>query len=184
MDSPRAIRGPGRFDVVVLVTSAGGLSALSSVLSVLGAELPVAVVVQQHLGRQDSVLAEILTSRTRLCVEWADDRSLLDPGRVVVARPRRRLEVRAGGSVSSLPNEDGARSFPHDALLTSLARVCGVRGVAVVLTGMGRDASTGAAAARAAGAVVLAQTPSSAEHPGMPSAAVEAGAVHRVLPLA
>src|SRR4051794_31852286 len=113
-----------RYDVVVVVTSAGGLEALSAVLGDVSAALPAAVVVQQHLGG-GSMLAQLLARRTGLHVEWADDGSLLEPGRVLVARHGRRLEILPDHTVSSLVNEEGARSLPHDALLRSLAQSCG-----------------------------------------------------------
>jgi chemotaxis response regulator CheB len=174
---------PPRYDVVVVVTSAGGLEALSTVLADVAAALPAAVVVQQHLGGK-STLAQLLARRTGLGVEWADDGAVLEPGRVLVARPGRRLEIRPDLTVASLVNEEGARSMPHDALLRSVAQSCGERGLAVVLTGMGRDATEGAASLRAAGGVVLAQSAWSAEHPSMPQAAADAGVVDLVLPLA
>src|SRR5262245_52466314 len=173
---------PARYDVVVVVTSAGGLEALSAVLGDVSAALPAAVVVQQHLG-SDSMLAQLLARRTGLRVEWADDGAVLEPGRVLVARPGRRLEILPDRTLSSLVNEEGARAMPHDALLSSLAQSCGERALAVVLTGMGRDATEGAAAVRAAGGVVLAQSAGSAEHPSMPQSAARAGVVDLVLPL-
>jgi chemotaxis response regulator CheB len=62
-----------RVEVVALVTSAGGLEALSSVLRVLPADFPAAVVVAQHLGGQGSKLVEILSRRIELPLEWARD---------------------------------------------------------------------------------------------------------------
>lgn len=175
---------PPRYDVVVMVASAGGLDALCSVLSVLGLDLPAAVVVQQHPGGTDSALVQILGRRTTMPVAWADDGALLEPGRVLVARPGRRVELLPDASVASIANDDGARALPHDALLTSLARSFGQRAFVLVLSGMGRDAALGAVAVRAAGGTVLAQSVQTAEHTGMPGAVIEAGAVDLVLPLA
>ena len=50
----RASATPARFDVVALVTSAGGLEAVSAVLRDLPADFPAAVVVAQHLSGQGS----------------------------------------------------------------------------------------------------------------------------------
>ena len=57
-----------RFDVVALVTSAGGLEALSTVLRALPSNLPAAVLVAQHLSGQGSRLAGILRRRITLHV--------------------------------------------------------------------------------------------------------------------
>ncbi|HEU5039167.1 MAG TPA: chemotaxis protein CheB [Nocardioides sp.] len=173
-----------RYDVVALVTSAGGLEALSSVLGALPADLPSAVVVQQHLSTHASRLVELLARRTSLAVRWADDGDRLAPAVVLVARAGHRVEVLPDGTVTSILNRERALSRPHDALLASLAQSYGDRGLAVVLTGMGRDGTTGATAVRSAGGTVLAQSPESSEHPSMPEAATDAGAVDLVLPLA
>ena len=55
-----------RFDVVALVTSAGGLEAPSTVLRALPSDLPAAVLVAQHLSEQRSSLAGILRRRITL----------------------------------------------------------------------------------------------------------------------
>ena len=68
-------------DVVALVTSTGGLEALSTVLRGLPDDLPAAIVVQQHLSGSGSMLVEILRRRTRLAVEWAQPGTRLRPGR-------------------------------------------------------------------------------------------------------
>lgn len=73
---------------------------------------------------------------------------------------------------------------PLDALLASVADSCGARGLAVVLTGMGRDGAAGARTLRAAGGAVIVQSAASAAYAEMPRAAAEAGAADLVLPLA
>src|SRR3712207_4204172 len=85
--------GDATIEVVALVASAGGLEALSTVLGKLPADLPVAVVVAQHLGGQGSRLVDILGRRTPLAVEWASDGGRIEPGQVVVCPPRSVLEI-------------------------------------------------------------------------------------------
>ncbi|MEW9551933.1 chemotaxis protein CheB [Nonomuraea sp. NPDC050783] len=167
-------------DVVALVTSAGGLDALTTVLRDLPADLPSAVVVQQHLG-SGSGLALVLRRRTGQPAVWAADGARLAPGVVMVCPPRMRLEIFPDGRCT-LVASSGALDSPHDALLRSLADAFGPRALAVVLTGMGRDGAAGAAAVKAAGGIVLAQDEDTAEYPSMPKAATEAGA-DLVLPL-
>jgi two-component system chemotaxis response regulator CheB len=53
----------------------------------------------------------------------------------------------------------------------------------VILTGMGRDGAAGLLALRRAGGTVLAQDEASCAVPGMPAAAVAAGAVDEVVSL-
>ncbi|GAA2212645.1 hypothetical protein GCM10009850_081070 [Nonomuraea monospora] len=168
-------------DVVAMITSAGGLVALINVLRALPAQLPAAVVVQQHLGGQGSALTQILSQRTGREVAWTVDGGLLSAGQILVCPPRARMEVLPDGTCAVIDREVGARDHPHDALLRSLADAYGSRGLAVVLTGMGRDGAKGAVAVRESGGFVIAQSAESAEHESMPSAA--APAAHLVLPL-
>lgn len=174
--------GEAKMEVIALVTSAGGVGALSAVLRGLSADLAAAVVVQQHLSVNGSCLTSVLAKRTGLDVVWADDGGRPMPGQVTVCPPRTRMEILPDGSCSLLPSESGAREYPHDGLLTSLADSYGPRAMAVVLTGMGRDGAAGAAAVKAAGGFVIAQSEDTAEHPQMPLAAAAAGA-HLMLPL-
>ncbi|MGY1730415.1 chemotaxis protein CheB [Geodermatophilus sp. SYSU D01045] len=98
----------GAVDVVALVTSAGGLDAVSAVLRELPAELPVAVVVQQHLSGQGSQLVPILRRRADREIDWAENGTFVEPGRVLVTPARRRLEILPDGSCAVGPADLGA----------------------------------------------------------------------------
>ncbi|MFD0684821.1 chemotaxis protein CheB [Actinomadura fibrosa] len=176
--------GGGRgVEVVALVTSAGGLEALSAVLRVLPCDFPAAVVLTQHLGGQGSALVEILARRIALPVRWAREGGRVEPGTVTVCPPRSVLEVLPDRTYAVRPAEKVRAERPLDALLTSVGDSFGAASLAVVLTGMGSDGAAGAAAVRAAGGRVIAQSEDTAEQPSMPAAAVAAGAVDLVLPL-
>lgn len=69
-----------------------------------------------------------------------------------------------------------------DVLMESVARSYGARSVAVVLSGSGQDGAAGTAAMKRAGAIVIAQSPDTAQYPSMPNAAAQAGA-DLVLPI-
>src|SRR3712207_6667210 len=171
-----------RVEVVALVASAGGLDALTRVLSELPAEFEAAVVVAQHLGGQGSKLVEILARRISLPVEWARDGARVGPGHVTVCPARSVLEVLPDGACALRRSESRLADRPLDALLSSVGDSYGARAFGVVLTGMGHDGAAGTAALCAAGAVVIAQDEDTAEHAVLPRAAAEAGA-HLVLPL-
>ncbi|MFI5911965.1 chemotaxis protein CheB [Dactylosporangium sp. NPDC051541] len=174
--------GRERIEVVALVASAGGINALSTVLRALPDDLPAAVIVQQHLGAQGSALVSVLQRQAGRKVVWAGDGARITAGVAIVCPPRSRIECFPDGTCAVLPTPGGAREFPHDALLKSLAESFGGRALAAVLTGMGRDGAAGAAELKAVGGVVIAQSEDTAEQPSMPRAAAEAGA-DLVLPL-
>jgi len=182
---PPAASAAGRYDMVLLAASAGGLQALDRVLSGLPADfpVPVAVVLHRTPGRPE-LLPTILARRTGLRVKGAEDGETLRPGTVYVAPADRHLVVRPDLTLSLI---DGHRirfvRSSANPLFDSAAYALDGRVVAVVLTGGGTDATDGVQVVKGMGGVVIAQDPATAEHSGMPGAAVATGAVDYVLPL-
>ncbi len=176
---------PLRFPVVALVTSAGGLDALSRVLAPLPADLPAAVLVAQHLDpRRTSHLTRILAERTALRVAEAVDGDELAPGAVLVVPAARHLLVTSEARIGLLDTGDLPPARPSaDLLLATLAVTCGPRALAVVLTGKGSDAQAGIRAIAHCGGTVFAQDEGTATDFGMPGAAIGTGLVQAVLPL-
>jgi two-component system, chemotaxis family, protein-glutamate methylesterase/glutaminase len=183
--APRDRGTPADYDVVAICASAGGLSALSSVLSALPPDFPVPIVVVQHLDPDHpSYLASLLARRTRLPVVEAKDGEPLVAGRVYIAPPNHHLMITSDHRV-----ELGSAEAVHfvrpsaDTLFASIADVFSNRSIAVVLTGNGADGSSGALAIKHRGGLVIAQDEVTSEFFGMPQAAIDAGAVDLVLPL-
>src|SRR5262249_22944873 len=122
-----------------------------------------------------SVLPTILRRSTTHPVGWASDGQVVAPSQVVVCPPDMHLELRPGGSCS-LHRMVSLAERRFDVLLASVASSYGPRGLAVVLSGSGREGAEGVAAMKRAGGVVIAQSPATAEYPSMPIAAAKAGA--------
>jgi hypothetical protein len=162
-------------ELVILLASAGGLDALSIVLHDLPAEFPAAVVVQQHLGGLSSVLPTILGRQTPHRVSWAQDGQAVVPGQIVVCPPGVHLELMPDGCCR-LGEMDALGERRFDVLLASVAKSYGARSVAVVLSGSGQDGAVGTVAMKRAGAIVIAQSPETAQYSSMPIAAARAGA--------
>lgn len=171
--------------LVVIGASAGGLRALSIILSDLSEGIPAAIVVVQHLDpRHRSLMAEILARRTGLDVTEASEGDLLLPGRILLAPPDRHVVVNPDATLSLSQSEVVRYVRPSaDVLFTSAANVYGERVVAVVLTGTGSDGAMGVQAVKRMGGRVLTQDEASSDFFGMPSAAIKTGAVDHVLSL-
>jgi len=177
--------GADGFGVLAIASSAGGLQALSRVLSELPAEFPVPVLIVQHLDpRHETVIAEIMARRTGLAVKLAQHGEAARPGMVYFAPLDRHL----------LAEEDGHLALTQSALVhfvrpsayllfESVAGSYGHRAIACVLSGSGTDGAMGVSAVQARGGTVLVQNPATADFKGMPEAAAATGAADLVLEL-
>src|SRR2546421_4127651 len=178
-------RAPPVTDAVLVAASAGGLAALTSLLSALPADFPAGVAVVQHIEpHHRSMLAEILGRSSPLTVTQAADGQELGGGVVHVAPPDHHLLVNADGSLSLTRTELVHFVRPSaDLLFDSAAASFGPRAIGVVLTGTGSDGAFGVEAIKRVGGTVIAQDEATAEFFGMPGAAIKTGAVDFVLPL-
>ena len=169
---------------MVIAASLGGLRVIKSVLEAIPKELPVPMVVLQHMSdRQPSWFVDILARKVPLPTRWLDADDVLRPGVVHVAPPGRHTVLNEQGQVVLLNTERINFNRPSaDLLFTSAAEHYGSRTIAVVLTGRLSDGASGALAVQRAGGVVIAQDPATCAATGMPQAAIAAGAVHFVLP--
>jgi two-component system, chemotaxis family, protein-glutamate methylesterase/glutaminase len=175
---------PG-FDIIALAASAGGLRALTDVLSALPQDFPVALVVVQHLDpRHRSLMAEILGKRTSLLVKEAHEGDALQPGRALIAPPNRHLLVNPDRTVSLSQSELVHFVRPSaDLLFESTATAYKERAIAVVLSGSGRDGAMGVKAIKKMGGTVIVQDEQTSQFFGMPDAARQTGMADFILPL-
>lgn len=170
---------------MAFASSAGGIHALTEVLSRLPSDFATALVAVQHLSpTHESRLAAVLSRETTLQVADAREGERLEPGRLYLAPPDRHLVVGPEGVLHLADSEKIQHVRPSaDVLFRSVAEVYGARAVAVVLSGTGHDAADGVRAIHEAGGVVIAQDPVSSEFFAMPEAAIRTGDVAHVLPL-
>ena len=181
-----AVHGGGGFPIVALVCSAGGIDALTRVLAPLPADLPAAVIVLQHLSPHvHSELAALLDRRTALTVTVATDGAVLRPGLVLVAPSGEHALVTGEQTIALIPSGGTPPYRPSaDLLLTTLAVTSGARAVAVVLSGHGNDAATGASAIHRFDGTVIASTALTSTQASMPQATIDRdNAVDHVVPL-
>jgi two-component system CheB/CheR fusion protein len=162
--------GPRARELVVVGTSAGGIAALSVLVSTLRADFPAPIVLAQHLDPQrPSNLASILERRSPLPVVVISETGMtkLEPGNVYVVPANRHVVVRDGHVL--LEGDHEGRPRPSvDLLLTSAAQAYGEHLIAVILTGSGSDGAAGAVEVKNAGGVVIIQNPQTASYPSMP----------------
>jgi len=172
-----------KFEVVALAASAGGLKAICTILSGLPEDFPIPAVVVQHLDpSHPSQMAEILSRHTTLRVSEARQGERLERSRVYVAGPDRHLLVNPDRTLSLSFTELVHFVRPSaDLLFESVAMAYKDRAIAVVLSGTGKDGSSGVQSIDKMNGIVIAQE--AAEFPGMPDSAIKTGVVDYVLPL-
>ena len=177
--------GARPYEIVAIAASAGGLTALTSILGRLSPAFGAAVVVVQHLDpRHRSLMPQIVGRRSNLPVFEAGDAMEVEPGRVYLAPPDRHVLVNRDSTISLTQSELVNFVRPSaDLLFESVAAAFGERAIAVVLTGTGHDGSMGVTAIKQRGGTVIAQDEGSSEFFGMPGAAIKTGTVDFVLAL-
>jgi len=179
---------PGRVRVVAIASSTGGPNALATVLPALPEDLPVPVLVVQHMPPLFTAhLAERLGVRSALPVAEAVAGERLLPGTVRIAPgdwhmvvEREAAAIRIG--LHQGPPRNSCRPSA-DELLDSVAEVFGPGALVVMLTGMGHDGRSGCGRVVGRGGRVIAQDEESSAVWGMPGAVVRAGLAEAVLPL-
>lgn len=190
--SPAVVRRPaGRARIVVIGCSTGGPAALQQVVPALPGDLPVPVVIVQHIPEGFSKpLAEHLDRKSPLEVRHAQSGDPVVPGRVLVAPAGFEFSFRGSAENAVVTLSRGRGPVPRggfrpsvDAVMTATARLYGDGAVGVLMTGMGRDGEQGMLEIKRHNGRTIAEAESTCVVYGMPRAAIEAGAADKVAPL-
>jgi two-component system chemotaxis response regulator CheB len=174
--------------VVAIGISTGGPSSLHEMLPKLSADLPVPVVIVQHMpAKFTRSLAEDLDRRAKVHVKEAEDGERLQAGTVYIAPGGRQIKIEAQlhslkVRVTDDPPEKCCKPSV-DYLFRSLADQVGARVLAVIMTGMGDDGAAGCQLLKQRGAHILAQDAASCVVYGMPRQVIESGLADMVRPL-
>ena len=178
-----------RPSIVAIGVSTGGPNALAALLPALPGDLPVPIVIVQHMPPMFTrLLAERLTAQST-CRSWKARRAWrcrpgtawIAPGdfHMAVARERR-----VGAAASRTRTRRRTRAGRRSTCCSARWRSAfGPRVLGVVLTGMGQDGLRGCEAIREAGGQVLAQDEATTVVWGMPGFVARAGLADKVLPL-
>jgi two-component system, chemotaxis family, protein-glutamate methylesterase/glutaminase len=174
-----------KFDAVVIGTSAGGLSALTTILSALPEHYPVPVIIVQHRSKAEpTLLEEVLSFKCRIPIYQADEKQEILPGRVYFAPGDYHLLIEQDRTFSLSFDPPVNYSRPSiDVLFESAAMVYQKKLLAIILTGANSDGADGIRMIRKMGGMTVAQKPLTAAHGTMPQAAVNTGCIQHILEL-
>ena len=161
-------------DVIVIGASAGGIRAVSEVLSRLPKDLPAFIGVVIHRGAVSaSNWSTTLGRNTNMRVIEPADGDLLVSGFVYVAPSDCHMTFEGGRIALDAGVKEHHTRPAVDPLFESAARAYGPRVVGVVLTGGGHDGMQGLLNITHVGGLSIVQKPSEAEHASMPEYAIE-----------
>ena len=170
---------------IAIGVSAGGMAALGKLVPVLPETFSHILIVVQHLYSQnESMLHQYLDRQCRLKVKEAEDKDAAIPGIVYTAPANYHLLVESDETFALSVDEKANYSRPSiDVLFESAARVWETRLTGIVLTGANRDGAFGLKEIKRFGGLTIAQDPATAEFSVMPQAAIDTGAVDRIMTL-
>jgi len=161
-------------DIVVIGASAGGVAAISTILSAMPPDVEAAILIVLHTAdRARSLLPQILARAGKLPVCHPADGEPIERGRVYVAPPGFHMLVESGiVRVMQGPRENLQRPA-IDPLFRSAAASYGRRVIGIILTGMMDDGTAGLMVVSASGGIAIVQDPGTALFAGMPKSALD-----------
>ncbi len=192
---PRAVSKPVRefslspIAIVALGVSTGGPKALEQILPALPGDLPVPLLVVQHMPA--GFIAPFAERLNRLCavsVCEASHGKPAQPGVVYIAPAGSQMTVlRTSGSRTLICLSDQPQNQLHvpsvDITMESVAAAFHSQAMGVIMTGMGSDGALGMDAIHREGGFTVGQDELSCAVYGMPRVCAETGILDRVVPL-
>ncbi|MBN1165313.1 MAG: chemotaxis-specific protein-glutamate methyltransferase CheB [Candidatus Krumholzibacteriota bacterium] len=175
--------------VVVIGASTGGPQALMEIIPRLPARLEAGVLIVQHMPPNFTrYLAERMDAESEMSVREAEEEDTISPGTVLVAPGGMHLfmeECEGVPTVMLLSRNNLQRTAcpSIDFTLTSFAPHFREKLVAVILTGMGKDGTTGCMSVKRYGGRVICQDRETSMIYGMPGEVSRHSLVDEVVPL-
>lgn len=173
--------------IIVIGTSAGGLNALTKLISQLQKGFKAPILVVQHISADangDVLLNALNTSGSLVC-SHATSGMKLKAGHLYLAPSDHHLMVDDDESLLVTKGAQENRSRPAiDPLFRSAAVAFGNRVIGILLTGYLNDGTSGLIAIQRCGGTCILQDPSDAEYPDMPKNALNQLKPDFCLPLA
>ena len=157
--------------VVVIGTSAGGLSALKKLISQLPKDFPLPVLVVRHISPDatGNVLLDELNKLNTVKCQHAKSGNNLKPGYLYLAPSDHHLLIGGNRKMLVTKGAHENRSRPAiDPLFRSAAVAFGPGVIGILLTGYLDDGTAGMKAIKRCGGICIVQDPDEAEYPDMP----------------
>lgn len=173
--------------LIVIGASTGGTEAIRELLLMMPADSP-PILITQHIPPLFSAsFAKRLNGLLPHDVHEAADGDRVMAGNVYIAPGDRQMELLVKGGNYYCKVYDGERVNLHkpsvEVLFNSITKQCAKNTIGVMLTGMGADGASAMREMKDAGTYNIIQDEASSVVWGMPGAAAELDAGHKILPL-
>ncbi|MCK5237070.1 MAG: chemotaxis response regulator protein-glutamate methylesterase [Deltaproteobacteria bacterium] len=175
--------------ILAIGSSTGGVQALHNVIPLLPKDLPIPIVIVQHMPPMfTKTFAESLDADSAVTVKEGADGDVLKPGVVYIAPGGLHMTVAKDRSnnvvlrTSKEPSDELLRPCV-DILFNSVANIYGKNTLAVILTGMGDDGTKGLRTLKEKNIISIAQDENTCVVYGMPKLAVDNGLIDVILPI-
>jgi two-component system chemotaxis response regulator CheB len=171
---------PASSRVIAMAASTGGPATLTRIFTALPGDLPVGIVVAQHMPIPfTTTFAKRLDKQCPMSVREVTSMELVREGHIYIAPGNKNVELSTtprGVFVKAVTPSGNERYTPSaDVLFSSAAKALRRNSMAIVLTGMGDDGSLGAFDVAHMGGKVYVESSETAVIDGMPRAVVKAG---------
>lgn len=178
LDEVETVKSALPFPVAGIGASAGGLDALKKFFTAMPPDSGVAFILIPHLDPSHrSLMVELLCRQTSMPVQEAAEGMAIEPNCVYIIPPNRYLAVQNGRM--HLTESPARPVFPTvlNNCFHSLAEDQRDKAIGIILSGTGSHGLPGLKEIKAAGGMVMAQEPSTAEYDQMPQSAISTGLV-------
>ncbi len=171
------------YKIVAIGGSAGSLDVIFKIVEALPQQINASLIIVIHRkSSPDSILVNLLSTKTSLPVKEVEDKEALLPGRIYIAAPDYHLLIEDEHSFSLDSSEKINYSRPSiDVSFESVAGVFGKAVVGVLLSGASVDGAKGLQNIKSAGGYTIAQDPASADMGYMPQQAISFGQVDAIV---
>jgi len=171
-------------DIVVIGASAGGVEALSRLVSMLPPDLSAAIFIVLHIPAQSpSLLPEILSRSGPLPARHPVNEEQIKHGQIYVAPPDHHMLVEQGHIHLTRGPKENRHRPAIDVLFRSAAVAYGTRVIGIILTGSLDDGTAGMLAIKRRGGMTVVQNPADAMYPSMPQSVLTHVQVDHCMPL-
>jgi two-component system chemotaxis response regulator CheB len=161
------------YEIIVIGGSAGSLEVIMQLLPAFRSDLQVAIVIVVHRKNTESLLVEVLTSKTNWPVREVEDKENIVAGTIYIAPADYHLLIEKDRSFSLDDSEKIHYSRPAlDVTFETAAEAYRTSMAAILLSGANADGTQGLEKAKEYGALTIVQQPEDAMVAYMPLNAI------------